>query len=268
MTENDKVQNSPRSQNHGTYLGPPDFGNAEFKAYVAAQFLIYEGSHRFFHKLKVFHARICFYFAYFLLVLGCIYVVNLAYESNLGPFKQSFYIEIAAGIATFILFPVIFWMARKNFYITYGVISCIALICGFFGFNSSNVRQSFFIEASAGLIMLIAIDFGFNYLLTILEDYRSSSQQKLTEFEGEVDNAEFDLSATQGFALGGGTLDETFQFDMVKKHMIICKTICSDAPYLKDDFLSILTKVNDMKKNDPDAYLRAKSYQRRTGSGL
>ncbi len=240
--------------------GRPDYNNPAFRAYAAAQFLVHAERHRFFHSLNVKVASFLLSLPYLALLLVCLIIGGRAFNSPADSFEQSFYIEIAAGAATFALFPVIFTLARKNACLTYTLALLFALLSGFLGFLMSAVVQSFLIEASASLILLIFLDVGFNYLLSVLEDIRKSAQKERDACEQVVEEAEEAGSPVHGVALGGGTIDETIQFQMLKKHIRICKIIASDSPYHGEDSVRTIKAVNDMKIKDHQAYMRAKAY--------
>ncbi|QDT99243.1 hypothetical protein [Gimesia aquarii] len=240
--------------------GNPDYENPAFKAYAAAQFLNFAGYTRYKHTLKVGNAKLLPILSYLGLALVSIGLGAWAFQLPADSFAQSICIEVAAGMAIFALFPVVFAIARKKTKPTYTCIIIAALIFGVIGFFSSGVRQSFFIEAAVGLVLLMLLDVGFNHLLNVFEEIRKNAEQDLAAFEQDVDDAEEALNPVHGYALGGGAIEETLQVELLKKHHEICKIISSDEPYAGKDFVSVITRVNDLKANDSQAYLHAKAY--------
>lgn len=246
-------------ENQPSYSGQPNFTNPAFKAYAAAQFLIFaEARLRSKERIATF-ARYLIIIPYSVLLIVCTYIGYLAYQSESESLIQSYSIEIAAGATIFLAFPLVFRLARWKRAITYISIFIIAMVCAYLSTITSSVTQSFFVEAVSGLILLIALDLGFNYLLELFDKIRIAAVEDAAQFREEIDDAEGTFSPFNGVALGGGTTDETIQFNLIKKNIKICEILLSDEPYLENDLTSTINRVNELKKNDPSEYNRLKA---------
>lgn len=242
------------------FNGSPDFMNPAFKAYASAQFLIFAEGHLHTKERDASIARKLIIIPYILLLISCALIGFLAFQSDSDSLIQSYAIEIAAGATIFLAFPLIFLWARKKRFITYICIILASIICAILSAVTTDVTQSFFIEAVAGLVLLLSLDFGFNYILEVFEKIRIAAEEKVDKLREDIDDAEDTLSPVYGAAIGGGTIDETIVFNLIKKNTKICQALLSDDPYQGDDLISTITKVNHLKINQPIEYKRLKAY--------
>lgn len=240
--------------------GDYDYDHPVMKTYFAAHFLNFEGFNRLKLSTNLGTAGLLSILLYVGLAVISVSIGIGAYYLPADSFWQSLCIEIAAGFAVFALFPVVFALARKQQRYTYSVIVFLALTLGAIGYNSSGVSQSYFIESCVALVLLILLDVGCNYLLGLFKKMRKDAEEALAEFEREVEEAKEALSPIYGFALGGGTVQETIQYELVVRHNEICKILSSDEPFHDKDVISVISRVNDLKINDSMAYATARAY--------
>lgn len=240
--------------------GALNFSNPAFKAYAAGQFLIFAEARLHSKERLAAFPHYLIKVSYVALALICLFLGYATYQTETDSLMQSYSIEIAAGATTFLAFPLVFIFARKRRFRTYALVVVITAVSVFLSAMTSSVTRSFFIEAAAGFMLLMALDVGFNYILELLDKIRIAKEEEAAQLAAQMGEAEETLNPICDVALRGGTVEETIQFELIKKHQDICQILMSDEPYLEDDFVSLIHRVNELKKNNQTEYCRLKAW--------
>lgn len=96
------------------------------------------------------------------LSVSLIVATTLAIVAPDDSFRQAVWVEVAAGIATFMMIPL---FVRLGAFYKWQTPLCgmsVSLVVGIWANNSSGLLQSFLIELSAGILLLVALELGVN----------------------------------------------------------------------------------------------------------
>jgi hypothetical protein len=95
--------------------------------------------------------------ALFLIGFGLLFGY-LAFQTDDKPLIQTFLVELSSGVALFMAVPLILPLVFKYENLMIGISTLLIIICGFCAYSYSGVVESFFVEATVGIVLVITLD--------------------------------------------------------------------------------------------------------------
>jgi len=237
------------------------FSNNALEFYVAAHFLISSENLLDSKEKQLERIKFIRFIPSVLLFVSSVFMGYQAYLSEPDSLLQSYLIEFSSGATIFLLFPVIFFLAKKRYFLTYSFISLLVAIVFYISTVTSSVTQSFFVEATIGLVLLLSLDIFFKYIIKQLNKIKENAMNEINKIIRNIDDAEESIHPDpRSFAIGDRMEEETMNFNLIKKNIEICQILSSDKAYEEKDLIYTINTVNEMKRNNFIEYSRLKGY--------
>ena len=117
----------------------------------------------------------------------------LALQTDDKPFIQTFLVELSSGVALFMAVPLVLPLVLKYEKLVIGVSVLLIIICGACAYSYSGVVESFFVEATVGIVLVITLDVYISRLLKKLSIAEEKVKQSLDNAKQTITGAEDQL---------------------------------------------------------------------------
>ena len=245
------------------YFPPIDLSNSaswdeDFAQRIwATQFLSVAPLSRFFLSMRVVYANVA---VRILQVLAFAGIAAFLYWATLmpdGSIAQQILIGLSVGSGAFCFtsFFVAAFLAfghRVSFFLSLLIAASAAL-----AWLTEGVAQNLAVAATTALALCLLLDINLRQLQDSAKTLAQNARSNLDDHDVETENAE-DATAPQHYAVGGGTISETMQYDLVGCYRAIRARLGDDYP--DDLVMRTIKRAQQLRDNDPDAFAVAENW--------
>jgi hypothetical protein len=105
---------------------------------------------------------------YTLLAGAFAFFVFMSFRYPDGAVEQSLFVELSSGTALFLAAPFMLAVTAKRRPLAYTTLTTLSAVLALLAFHSEGLTQSFLVEASMGMVLILALDFTFRRLEKLL----------------------------------------------------------------------------------------------------
>ena len=111
----------------------------------------------------------------------------LALSSHKSEFEIAVYTELVSGLAMFAILPLTLRLADVWPKRTYALLFVLSVACGLAAYQFAGIMQTLFLEAAAGLLIVLGLDIGYIGLVKRLSAAAAQASEEYERFRKEWD---------------------------------------------------------------------------------
>lgn len=222
----------------------------------ATQYLSTAPLSRFFLSMRVVYANVLLVVLQVLAFAGIAAFLYWATLMPDGSIEQQILIGLSVGSGAFCFtsFFVAAFLAvghRVSFILILLTAASAAL-----AWLTGGFAQSLAVAVTTALALCLLLDINLRQLQASAMTLAQNARYDLDDHDIETANAE-DATAPEHYAVGGGTISETIQYDLVGCYRAIRARLGEDYP--DDLVMRTIKQAQQLRDNDPDAFAHAEN---------